>query len=240
MPSKNVIKQYAENGYYHIYNRGVEKRDVFVDDQDKGVFLSYLRDYLSPKEIDKLTVVLTNPAALPQEKEGAAKIMRLNNFTNEIDLLAYCLMPNHFHLLIKQNIPRAIEIFMRSLCSRYVQYFNRKYERIGGLFQGPYRAVLVKSEEQLLWLTRYIHRNPIVKSLKGESFKGLSLKVSSIPSSYKNYLDLISQSWVKPAEILSYFSKGSGFKSYKTFVEDENSDVVSSGYITDVELDSGD
>lgn len=210
MPARNIIKPYVENGYYHVYNRGVEKRVIFVDEQDTKVFLSYLKDYLSPKDWVTLMKTASNTILSPEEKARMGQLMRMNNFAEEIELLAYCLMPNHFHLLIKQNSFRSIEKFMRSLGTRYVKYFNQKYEgRVGGLFQGAYKGVLVKSEEQLLWLTRYIHRNPT--------------KDSPFPSSYPNYLGLIKQGWVKPGEILKYFSK-SGFNSYRSFVEDNKLD----------------
>ena len=150
------------------------------------------------------------------DKAKAVRLLRMNNFVDEIELLAYCLMPNHFHLLIRQNEARSIEKFMKSLLTRYVQYFNHRYDRVGGLFQDIYKAVMVKSEEQLLWLSRYIHRNL--------SSKGSSLKDSPLPSSYVNYLGLVQQKWIKPQGILNYFAK-SGINSYRVFVEDDLNDA---------------
>lgn len=212
MPARNVIKSYLENGYYHIYNRGVEKRSIFLDKQDTSVLLGYLKEYLSPKDIEGLTRGLSSGNSF-LEKAEAVRLLRMNNFTEEVDLLAYCLMSNHFHLLVKQYGVRSIEKFMKSLATRYVQYFNKRHGgRVGGLFQDAYKAVLVESSEQLLWLGRYIHRNPIQK--------GVSLKESPVPSSYKNYLGLVKQDWIKPGEILGYFSKQNRFDSYQVFVED--------------------
>lgn len=211
MPAKNVLKSYLENGFYHIYNRGVEKRVIFSDNQDGSVFLSYIREYLTPKDTSTLTKTIVDPESSPAQKTKAIRTLRMNNFYNEIVLLAYCLMPNHFHLLVKQNGERSIEKLMRSLSTRYVQYFNRRHnKRVGGLFQDAYKAVLVESEEQLLHLSRYIHRNPLLK--------GVSLIESPRPSSYKNYLGLIKQEWVMPEDILTHFAK-SGFNSYQSFVE---------------------
>lgn len=211
MPAKNVLKSYMENGFYHIYNRGVEKRVIFSDKQDESVFLSYVKEYLTPKDVAGLTKIIIDPESGSNQKAEAARLLRMNNFSDEIMLLAYCLMPNHFHLLVKQNRERSIERLMRSLSTRYVQYFNRKHDRrVGGLFQDAYKAVLVESEEQLLHLSRYIHRNPLLK--------GVSLKESPRPSSYRNYLGLLKQEWVKPEEILVHFSK-TGFNSYQSFVE---------------------
>lgn len=157
MASKNSRKTYAEQSYYHIYNRGVEKRHIFLDSQDYGVFLSYLKQYLSPKDEKALSAKLSNPTISAQEKDKVLKLLRLNNFYNEIFLLAFCLMPNHFHFLIKQVGALSIDKFMNSLALRYAVYFNRKYKRIGGLFQDVYKAVSVETDEQLLHLSRYIH-----------------------------------------------------------------------------------
>ena len=150
MPTRHRIKTYVENSFYHIYNRGVEKRIIFQDDQDYRVFLYYLKLYLSPPESVKSL-----------QKKGQSFIIKprqrpLNNFYNEINLLAYCLMPNHFHLLLKQKPANGIEKFMRSFGTKYVQYFNKRYRRIGPLFQGTYKGVLIETDEQLLHLSRYL------------------------------------------------------------------------------------
>lgn len=229
MPAKNKIKDYFPNGYYHVYNRGVEKRTIFVDNQDEAVFLSYLKEYLTPKDADNLASIVRNTNSSSKEKAEAIKLLRMNNFTDEIDLLAYCLMPNHFHMLIKQESERGMEKFIRSLATRYVQYFNHRHEnRVGGLFQDTYKAVLVESEEQLLHLSRYIHRNPIQK--------GLTLKECSRPSSYLNYLAKVKQEWVKPEDVLSYFAK-SGTNSYEKFVESTEIEEPSISLIQDLTID---
>src|SRR3989344_7029915 len=109
MPARNSLKQYLENGYYHLYNRGVEKRLVFLDHQDYSVFLSYLKDYLLPKNVKELSSKLASPNISYNEKDKIIKLLRMNNFSAEITLLAYCLMPNHFHFLIKQKNAESID-----------------------------------------------------------------------------------------------------------------------------------
>lgn len=160
MASRNSRKVYSENSYYHIYNRGVEKRLIFLDNQDYYIFLSYLKEYLLPKDEQKLSQQLSNPNTSYKEKSKILRLLRLNNFADEIMLLAYCLMPNHFHLLIKQKSHNSIDKFMNSLGVRYTMYFNRKYKRVGALCQDVYKAVLIENEPQLLYLSSYIHRNP--------------------------------------------------------------------------------
>jgi len=232
MPAKNVIRAYKEDGIYHIYNRGVEKRNIFLDNQDYSVFLFYLKCYLDDKEknIDKL------------KHNERLKVINRKNFNNEIKLLAYCLMPNHFHLLIMQKSKRNITEFMRSLATSYVMYFNNKYSREGALFQGTYKAVLVENDEYLLHLSRYIHLNPI-KTAKGQTLDGVKKLVSYEYSSYPDYLGLRKTDWLKTSIILDYFNSSEAplsqelllEKTYKTFVEDYIDDTRN--YLGGIALD---
>lgn len=220
MAAKNSIKTYVPNSFYHLYNRGVEKRKIFIDKQDYSVFLSYLKEYLSPKHIDELRKKLENPYITPFERDKILKQINMNNFNNEIFLHSYSLISNHFHLLIRQVSENSIDRFMNSLCLRYTMYFNRKMERVGKLFQGVYKAVLVKTDEQLLQLSRYIHLNPLSKiKLKGLSPNQIEEILLNQPSSYLNYLGKVNQEWVITETILSYFSKANPNFSYKSFVE---------------------
>ncbi len=205
MPSKNTTKKYIQDGYYHIYNRGVEKRSIFQDEQDYGVFLSYLKNYLSPKNEQQLCLKLSDPQASPADKDEARKLLRLNNFSLDVSLIAYCLMPNHFHLFIRQNGPGAMDQFMNSLGTRYTMYFNRKYRRVGSLYEDVYKAVLVSGEEQFLHLSRYFHRQ--------------ALKIQNEHSSYPEFLGSRKTSWVHPEEILAHFSRDGLSFSYRDFVE---------------------
>lgn len=198
MPAKNSVKQFVENGYYHLYNRGVEKRDIFLDQQDYSVFLNYLKKYLD------------------------LKLAKPNQLAYEIDLLAFCLMPNHFHLLVKQLTLNGITKLMRAVCTKYVMYFNRKYERVGTLFQGKYKAAIISSDEYLLHASRYIHLNPC----SGSDPRYADYEYSS----YNYYLGKKNASWVKPQEILNFFKTAQkvGFKdylSYQSFLEDHTKDA---------------
>lgn len=197
MPNKNIIKTYLSDGVYHIYNRGVEKRKIFIDEKDYYVFLRFLKE------------ALTDPSLLPKDPKRIKK--RRKNFYDRIDLLAYCLMPNHFHLLIKQKTERAMKEFMQSLATRYSIYFNWRHNRIGSLFQSNYKAILIEDEPYLLHVSRYIHRNPI------DYFDVL---IDSY-SSYAQYLGVKSVLWVKPQDILSLFStsKDKQYQTYQDFVE---------------------
>lgn len=214
MPAKNSIKIYVEDGYYHIYNRGVEKRLIFQDAQDYSVFLSYLKEYLTPKDELELKQKLSNPNTSYKEKDKILKLLRMNNFYGEITLLAYCLMPNHFHFFVKQKSALSIDKFMQSLSTRYTMYFNRKYKRVGSLFQAVYKAVLVETEEQFIYLSKYIHKQAL--ALQGETLQGEQ------PCSYPEYLGIRKTKWVHPEEVLSYFSKTNPTLSYQSFVLEQD------------------
>jgi len=209
MPARNSRKQYCENGYYHIYNRGVEKRKIFLDQQDYSVFLFYLKEYLSPKDEDGLHKKLGEETLSPRERDNIIKTLRLNNFSDEITLLAYCLMPNHFHLFVKQKNSVSIDKFINSLGTRYTMYFNKKYDRVGPLYQGVYKAVQITGEAQFVYLSKYIHKQALC--LQGEALEAQ-------PSSYKDYLGEKSIRWVFPQEVLFYFSKSNPALSYQSFV----------------------
>jgi len=209
MAARNSQKTYIPNGYYHVYNRGVEKRNIFLDSQDYAVFLSYLENYLLPKDKKGLEDQLSDPTLSPAEKDKILRLLRMNNFHDEITLLAYCLMPNHFHLLLKQTSKNALDSFMNSLSTRYAMYFNKKYKRIGHLFQGVYKASWVDSENYFLYLSAYIHRNPL----------SLSEDLFSQPSSYPEYLSQKQTIWIHPQEILASFSSNNQGLSYQNFVE---------------------
>lgn len=209
MPAKNSIKQYKQNSYYHIYNRGVEKRNIFLDDQDLSVFLSYLKTYIEPKDELNLRLILDSKDSTRPQKEKASKELHLKNFNNEIELLCYALMPNHFHLLIKQHQPNSMDSFLNALATRYVIYFNKKYKRVGPLFQGVYKAVLVNNEEQLLHLTRYIHLNPT------------KVGDNTWPSSLAEYLGTKKTPWIETSFILNYFNEKSPKNDYFSFMNED-------------------
>lgn len=222
MPSRNRRKCYFPGAYYHAYNRGVEKRDVFLDQMDCSTFLNYLREYLLPKDTQFWQGILTSPSSSPKEKDEALRHLRLNNFNGRVELLAFALVSNHFHFILKQDDEDAMKELMQSCMTRYTGYFNRKYKRVGPLFQERYKALDVDSEAQLLHLSRYIHKH----------FFGSDILFSSYPL----YLGEMTLDWLNPQDILGNFSRNDlGFNSYRDFVEGGNSDF----HTTSIDLIKG-
>ena len=209
MPSPNAIKTYVENGYYHIYNRGVEKRLIFQDREDYTKFLYLLKVYLSP------------PDELGKEYPLLKAHIVHNNLFGEIDLLAFCLMPNHFHLLVKQKSKQGITKLMEQVITAYSMHFNKRHERVGHLFQSRYKAALVDSDEYLLHLSRYIHLNPVARGVSLDEFEW---------SSYLYYLEKRKGHWLNIKIIKGYFNDSKKEFSYKEFIE---------GHQTESELPNG-
>lgn len=210
MPSRNVVKQFVEGGVYHAYNRGVEKRIIFEEPIDYKVFMHYLKEYLLPEG---------DPMKKAEFGQGRTLTRVRRSFDGRIKLLAFCLMPNHFHLLLKQTGENDLSEFMKCLATSYSIYFNRKNKRVGSLFQGTYRAILIKDDDYLLHLSRYIHLNP------SEFIKPKDYDFSS----YQNYLGTKNTKWVNPKFILDYWEDNKGneiinLEKYQDFVEEYDLD----------------
>jgi len=199
MPSPNILKPDIENGHYHVYNRGVEKRLIFQDREDYTKFLYLLKIYLSP----------------PEELMKELPLLRIyivqNNLNSDIELLSFCLMPNHFHFLLRQKNKGAMTKLMRRIATAYSIYFNKRHERIGPLFQSRFKASLIEGDEYLLHLSRYIHLNPLGRGASLDEFEW---------SSYLYYLDKRHADWLNVKNISEYFNNSKKNFSYKNFVED--------------------
>ncbi len=233
MPARHTIKQYHAEQYYHVFNRGVEKRKIFKTDCDYRVFLSYIKTYLQPKNEDYLRNIIDDPMGSYEEKNEARRLLRLNNFYGRIELHGYCLMPNHFHLLLFQKDNSAIDNFMNSLCTRYTMYFNSHYNRVGPLLQNVYKAVSVNTEEQLITLLRYIYRNPLGLFRQNNHrviwhyhyYDNKNIALQEYPySSYGCSLGKKQIDWVNTVKIPSLFSDKKVL-SFQTYVESGDNEV---------------
>ncbi len=186
MPSRNVLKIDVAEHYYHVYARGASRQDIFLEPVDYEVYLKLFRRYLSNEEI-------RDSAGTPYTK-----------LHESIELLCYCLMPNHFHLLVYQIDEGAMQRLMRGVMTAYSRYFNKKYQRSGSLFESRYKASLIASDASLFHISRYIHLNP--KTWRNYPY-----------SSLRYYAHPHSEDWLHEERIIDLFKNRT---KYMEFVAD--------------------
>lgn len=190
MPVRNTVRVHAPNTYFHVYNRGVEHRTIFLDDDDYEFFLSLFGRHLSNQQ--------------NMSKDGNV----YPYYRDLVQLVAYCLMPNHFHLLVYQHEDtKGISQLMTSVAVAYSMYFNKKYHRRGPLFENRFKASPIFADSYLQHITRYIHLNP--KDYKSWRY-----------SSYRSFISIDCPEWLNPEPVLVLFS---GKQDYMDFVADYES-----------------
>ena len=188
MPAKYVLKEYSEHSYYHVFSRGVNKQRIFIDDSDKSKFISILKRHIDPND-----------------KSIKSDGSKYRKFNEELTIVAYCLMNNHFHMMIKvRHRPEAMSDLFRATLTAFTMHFNWRHNRVGPLFQSRYKAKLIKTESHFLHLSRYIHLNP-------ERYRSYSF------SSLDHYLGHYRSDWIQSDEILSIFG---GPRKYLDFLQE--------------------
>ncbi len=165
-------------GYYHVFNRGVDKRAVFMEQRDLERFFQSMDEFNTIEPI----------GSIYENSFYKDKLKKFGNLVSKegklVDFVCYCLNPNHYHFFLKQLVDRGIEKFMHRVGIGYTKYFNQKYKRSGSLFQGVFKAVNVDSNEYLLHLSVYINLN--YKVHKFDSFGNLVSKLTK--SSWDEYI----------------------------------------------------
>ena len=156
--------QLAKGEFYHIYNRGVDKRQIFLDEKDYNKFyFNLLKD--------------NNNLSYMKRESYRNNLSFFKKQEHLVQIVAYSLLPNHFHLLLRQLKNRGIEKFLQRICTSYVSYFNRKYDRSGSLFQGRYKSIHIHDDRYLIWLSAYINGNIEIHGIaKASSYKWSSIK----------------------------------------------------------------
>lgn len=198
----------ATEEIYHVFNRGVEKRPLFLTKWDYGRFLelvNYYRFANCPVKYSYFKLLSI---------EERKKILENLEIDSEkwVDILVFCLMPNHVHFLLKQLKDGGISKFMAKTTNSFSHFFNTKQERVGHLFQGNFKAVRIESDEQLIHVSRYIHLNPITAHLiKFDKLEDYEY------SSYPEYANQ-KKGFCNTTLVLDYF-KDPG--EYKSFVKDQ-------------------
>lgn len=141
---------------YHILNRGIDKWKIFLDKQDHLRFIHNLFILNDQHMVNNIFYSFQKTEDGKIESRNSGKPRKLL-----VNIHAFCLMPNHYHLLISPRMENAIPKFMHKLGTAYVKYFNQKYKRKGTIFEGRYKSILVTKEPHFYYLPYYIHFNPL-------------------------------------------------------------------------------
>ena len=200
--------KFVQGEYYHLYNRGNDKKVIFKDKEDYEHFigLMYACNQTENFKADNL-----------QKDQGLFNVKRKNTL---VSIGAYCLMPNHFHILIIQAENEGISKFMKKLLTAYVMYFNKKYDRTGSLFEGKFKAEHARNDRYLKYLYSYIHLNPV--KLINTNWKEEGIKDKNVILEYLNkykyssYLDYIGENRVQN-KVLNINSFPQYFSTKKSF-----------------------
>jgi len=191
--------------YYHIYNKGNNSKEVFKDNEDFETFLFFLSDYVSSPDsrtIEKKTFQVNGKVfqGIPHQPK---------NYFGKVDLCGYALLPNHYHLIIKELEGNAIERLMRSLSTRYVMYYNKKYQTSGPLFQATYKSLNLSNDRELFLLLKHIHSE--------------ALDSNQYYSSHENYLATKKVSWLNTIP-LPTIGDSNNHSSYEEFMNSNITD----------------
>lgn len=201
--------------YYHVYNRGVDKRIIFSDEGDLDRFLLSLEEFNTIEPIGSIFEKF-------HSKKFGSETSKKDPETRLVEIVAYCLNPNHFHLLLKQVRDGGISAFLQRLCGGYTKYYNHRYKRSGVLFQGVFKSVHVSTNEYLLHLSAYINLNYRVHHL---SFGSETSKLVKSRSSWEEYIkdnNAVPEICVKE-NVLGQFQN---ILEYKRFAENSLSGII--------------
>ncbi len=205
---------FAPGEFYHIYNRGTDKRKIFMSKGDNDRFLTLLYFANQDEPVD-LKLQGSTLSERTKQRTGAPLV----------EIAAYCLMPNHFHLLVRELEDDGISKFMQKLTTGYTMYFNKRHDRNGSLFQGRFKATEVLEDRYLQYLISYIHLNPIKIIEPKWKETGITDKTRAeryletyTASSYLYYLGKRRPEGMilAPEALPDYFSSGTDFKTFVT------------------------
>lgn len=198
MPNKS---SFLKNNYYHIVNSGVEKRLIFLDKKDIDRFVSLI-DYYRFK----------NPAVRFSFRKRPSNTHIETPTEEAVKIICFCLMPNHFHLLLRQEEETPISNFLSKISNSYTKYFNNRYKRVGPLFKGTFNSVPVEKIEDVVNISRHIHLDPSLGNIVKDSRR--------FPfSSYPEYLAL-KEGFCQKKYILDSFPTAAAYERFVQDIED--------------------
>lgn len=194
-------EEFANGEFYHIFNRGVDKREIFSDSFDSKRFFQGMDEFNCIQPIGSIY----ENSFLKEKNKSKSDSKKLVNF------VCYCLNPNHYHFMLEQLADNGIEKFMHRLGVGYTKYFNSKHKRTGSLFQGNFKAVHVDSNEYLLHLSAYINLNYKVHQLE---LGNLVSKLGVPKSSFDEFIGKSKENFCKKEIILEQFKTPYEYEEY--------------------------
>jgi len=198
----------AINEHYHIYNRGNNKQNIFFEERDYIRFLFLILHFQGGDTVYNIGRHVSNYVRHRMFNIDFGEVSK----NKKVELLAFALMPNHFHFILKEKEQGGISKYLQRIQNSYTKYINTKNKKIGHLFQGPYQSVHIASNEQLLHLSAYIHRNP-------REIKKWKDKEDTFP--WSSFIDYVKENrWEKLLStelLLNQFKKQ---EEYKNFVDE--------------------
>jgi putative transposase len=211
MPKRRI--DFVRNNYYHVFNRGVDKREIFLE----------IGDYL--RFLDSIRRVMHTGSAT-QKKAGPLRAQ----FPLGVEIIAYCLNPNHFHFVLRQNQERDLTRLLHSVCTSYTMYFNKKYKRTGRLFENVFKAIPIQSDKQLLWTVSYVNLN-------AELHKACARADVYPWSSFPQYLQKENQLGLKELRPNIIFKQFRNPKGYRILVETQRERLKENKRIRHLQLE---
>lgn len=189
---------FVEGEFYHVYNHGIDDRNIFADEYDSMRFLESLMYFNTEESLGGIYL-----GSLPDvlELKGKRTQKKL------VNIVSYCLNPNHFHLLLEQVSEKGISEFMQRVGGGYTLYYNNKNKRKGSLFRGTFKSSWVNSNEYLLYLSAYINLNFRVHKLPEESLK-------VVRTSWDEYLNQAKIKMCSKEIIMGQFKNSEDYKNY--------------------------
>ena len=194
---------FVNGEFYHIFNRGTDKRTVFSNDYGFKRFVQSMEEFNSVEPIESIYV---NSFREPKLKRRKSKL---------VNIVCYCLNINHFHMILEQIADGGISEFMKRLGGGYTKYFNHRHKRSGVLFQGKFKSRHIDSNEYLLHASAYVNLNNLAHKIRGEKFKSSWAEYIGIGGGNKNIC--------KKPIILSQFRNA---KEYKNFADNSLKDIL--------------
>lgn len=188
--------QFVNNEYYHVFNRGVDKRELFAEYYDLQRFFQSINEF---NTVEPIGSIFEN--SFRKDSLGR-KTPKLVNF------VCYCINPNHYHFILEQIVDKGIEKFMQKLGTGYTNYFNKKYDRTGSLFQGKFKSVHINSNEYLLHLSAYVNLNDKVHQLGSKTPKWF------FKSSWEEYMSNDTNGFCVKDIILKQFNNANEYKKF--------------------------